>query len=260
MLLVVDIGNTNSVFALQDGDMTRAEWRCETVRGRTADEYFVWLESLMRHEGVRPSDVTAAVVGSVAPGVLENVCRLTERYFRTEALCVGAPNCDPGIALKVDRPWAVGADRIANAVAAGLLHGGDLVAVDFGTATTFDVVDGAGAYVGGVIAPGVNLSVDALAKAAASLPRLELKPPVSVVGTDTEPAMQSGIFWGYVSLIDGVCERIEAERGRKMRCLATGGLARFFAGRSRAIAAVEPQLTIRGLVEIHRRNQTESGA
>jgi len=107
MLLVVDIGNTNSVFALQDGDMTRAEWRCETVRGRTADEYFVWLESLMRHEGVRPSDVTAAVVGSVAPGVLENVCRLTERYFRTEALCVGAPNCDPGIALKVDRPWAV---------------------------------------------------------------------------------------------------------------------------------------------------------
>ena len=254
MLLVVDIGNTNSVFAVHDGSGFTAEWRCETVPRRTADEYFVWLESLMSHCGLLPGDIRSAVMASVVPGVADNVRRLTEQYFGTVALAVGDPGCDPGIELRVDRPRVVGADRIANAVGAGVAHGTGLIVVDFGTATTFDVIDSDGAYAGGVIAPGINLSIDALAMAAASLPRIGVERPRRVVGTDTEPAMRSGIYWGYVSLIDGICTQIERELGLPMRGIGTGGLAPLFEIESRAIEKVDPHLTIRGLVEIHRRN------
>lgn len=254
MLLVIDIGNTNSVFAVHDSTRVVAEWRCETAPGRTADEYFVWLESLMNHCGLSPADIRTAIMASVVPGVAANVRRLTERYFGTSALVVGDADCDPGIELRVDRPGVVGADRIANAVGAGVAHGTNLIVVDFGTATTFDVIDADGAYAGGVIAPGINLSIDALSMAAASLPRIGLTRPDAVVGKDTEPAMQSGIFWGYVSLIDGICNQIERERKHPMRGIGTGGLAPLFASESRAISRVDPYLTIRGLVEIHRRN------
>ena len=256
MLLVVDIGNTNSVFAVHDGSGVAAEWRCETAPRRTADEYFVWLQSLMAHSGLSPGDIHSAVMASVVPGVADNVRRLTERYFGTVALAVGDPDCDPGIELRVDRPRVVGADRIANAVGAGVAHGTSLIVVDFGTATTFDVIDSDGAYAGGVIAPGINLSIDALSMAAASLPRIGVERPRRIVGTDTEPAMRSGIYWGYVSLIDGICAQIERELRMPMRGIGTGGLAPLFEVESRAIARVDPHLTIRGLVEIHRRNTT----
>ncbi len=254
MLLVVDIGNTNSVFAVHDGEGFVAEWRCSTAKSRTADEYFVWLDRLMTHSGLDPGGIGAAVVASVVPGVTGNVLRLCERYFGATALVVGRTPCDSGIELRVLRPAAVGADRIANAVAAGSLYGPNLIVVDFGTATTFDVIDADRAYAGGVIAPGINLSMDALARAAASLPRIGVRRPAQVVGTDTEPAMQSGIYWGYVSLIDGICAQIERERGVPMLGIATGGLAPLFAEESRAISRVDSQLTIRGLAEIHRRN------
>ena len=254
MLLVVDIGNTNSVFAVHDGTSIVAEWRCETAPRRTADEYYVWLEKLMDHAGLRPGEIHAAVMASVVPGVTENVRRLSERYFGTVALNLGDANCDPGIELRVDRPDVVGADRIANAVGAGSTLGPGLVVVDFGTATTFDVVDSDCAYAGGVIAPGINLSIDALARATASLPRIDVVRPARVVGRDTESAMSSGIYWGYVSLIDGICAQIEREVGMPMRAVATGGLAPLFEVESEAISTVDPLLTVRGLIEIHRRN------
>ena len=254
MLLVIDIGNTNSVFALQAGDQLVAEWRCETAPRRMADEYFVWLERLVTHAGRDLGAVRAVVMASVVPGVGEQLRQLVDRYLSVPVLVVGEPGCDPGIELRVDRPAAVGGDRIANAVAAGSLYGSHLVVVDFGTATTFDVVDADGAYAGGVIAPGIQLSISALARAAASLPRIAARRPSRVVGRDTEPAMQSGIYWGYVSLIDGICARIEAEQGSGMRVIGTGGLAPLFADDSRAISCIDPQLTIRGLVEIYRRN------
>ena len=254
MLLVIDIGNTNSVFAVHDGTHVVAEWRCETAPRRTADEYFVWLESLMNHSCLSPGDIRSAVMAAVVPGVADNVRQLTERYFGTSTLTVGDPGCNPGIELRVDRPEVVGADRIANAVGAGIAHGPSLVVVDFGTATTFDVVDADSAYAGGVIAPGINLSIDALAMAAASLPRIGIERPVRVVGRDTEPAMRSGIYWGYVSLIDGICSQIEREMGTPMLGIGTGGLAPLFEAECRAISFVDPHLTIRGLVEIHKRN------
>ena len=254
MLLVVDIGNTNSVFAVHDGSGIVAEWRCETAPRRTADEYFVWLAKLMSHRGIAPGDIRAAVMASVVPGVTENVRRLSERYFGTVALNLGDPDCEPGIELRVDRPDVVGADRIANAVGAGSTLGPGLIVVDFGTATTFDVVDSDCAYAGGVIAPGINLSIDALARAAASLPRIGVDRPDRVVGRDTESAMSSGIYWGYLSLIDGICGHIQREMGMPMKAVATGGLAPLFEAESQAISTVDPLLTVRGLVEIHRRN------
>lgn len=254
MLLVVDVGNTNTVFAIHDGSSVVAEWRCVTVANRTADEYFVWLTTLMAREDLRPDMIDAAVVGSVVPAATGNIRTLAERYFAAAALVVGEVDCAVGIELRVDRPAALGADRIANAVGAGLVYGTDLIIVDFGTATTFDVVDGDGAYAGGVIAPGIRLSLDALHRAAASLPKIGAERPTQVVGSDTVPAMQSGIYWGYLSLIDGICARISEERGCAMVGIATGGLAPLFAPESQAISHVAPQLTIHGLVEIYRRN------
>lgn len=254
MLLVIDAGNTNIVFAVHDGSRFLAEWRGETQPRRTADEYFVWLSSLMKRAGIEPESISAAVLASVVPPATDNLRRLVERYFGVRALAVGDPDCDPGVELRVDRPGAVGADRIANALAAGTTYGSNLIVVDFGTATTFDVIDGDGAYAGGIIAPGIRLSLDALHRAAASLPRIEVARPARVIGGDTVPAMQSGIYWGYVSLIEGICGAVCKERGTGMKGIATGGLAPLFGDDCAAIQHVDPELTIRGLVEIHRRN------
>ena len=254
MLLAVDAGNTNTVFAVHDGKDFRGIWRCQTAAGRTADEYFVWLERLMQRAGIEASEIQATVIASVVPAAGDNLRRLSDEYFGARTLVVGSRECETGIQLRVDRPDAVGADRIANAVGAGVTYGNDLIVVDFGTATTFDVIDGEGTYVGGVIAPGISLSLDALHRAAASLPRIDISPPETVIGRDTVPAMRSGIYWGYLSLIDGICARVAEERGTKMRAIATGGLAPLFQNESVAIDAVDPHLTMRGLVEIYRRN------
>jgi type III pantothenate kinase len=256
MLLAIDVGNTNTVFALHDGAGFVATWRCNTESVRTADQYFVWLKQLMTHSGLDPADIEDVVISNVAPATLFNLRVLCDRYFGCRPLVVGKSDCRLPVEARVDHPEEVGADRLVNTVAAYRTFGPDLIVVDFGTATTFDVVGHDGAYEGGVIAPGVNLSLEALHAAAAHLPHIDVTVPQRVVGTGTVQCMQSGIYWGYVGLIEGLCARIAAEKERPMTAIATGGLAPLFARGTHAIAHVDGDLTIRGLVMIHRYNKT----
>ncbi len=254
MLLAIDSGNTNIVFALFDGDTVKGEWRSSTDAERTADEFGVWLCQLMAMEGVDRKQVDACIIASVVPAVVFSLKQLCRRYFRCEALVVGDDGVDLGIKVLLDRPEEVGADRLVNAVAAHRFYEGPLIVIDFGTATTFDVVDVDGNYCGGAIAPGINLSLQALHAAAAKLPRVAIGRPRSVIGKATVPAMQSGIFWGYVGLIEGLVNRIKREFGSNMTVLATGGLAPLFIEATDAIEHLDRDLTLRGLLEIHRRN------
>ncbi len=254
MLLAIDVGNTNTVFALHDGSATVAEWRCRTERGRTADEYFVWLSQLMDNAGLKP-EVRSVVVSSVVPQVVFNLRVLSDRYFHTRPKVVGKPEVKLGVPVRVDPTAHVGADRLVNTVGAHDRYGGDLIIVDFGTATTFDVVDHDGAYVGGVIAPGVNLSLKALHDAAAALPFIDVTRPERVIGRNTVACMQSGVFWGYVGLIEGLCARIRAEHGRPMTVIGTGGLSTLFAQGTDVLEKIDPDLTIHGLVLIDALNK-----
>ena len=254
MLLAIDVGNTNTVFALHDGRETVAEWRCRTERGRTADEYFVWLSQLMENAGLKPA-VRSVVVSSVVPQVVFNLRVLADRYFHTRPKVVGKPEVKLGVPVRVDPTAHVGADRLVNTVGAYDRYGGNLIVVDFGTATTFDVVDHDGAYVGGVIAPGVNLSLKALHDAAAALPFIDVSRPEQVIGTNTVACMQSGVYWGYVGLIEGLCARIRAERGRPMTVIGTGGLSTLFAQGTDVLQKIDPGLTIHGLVLIDALNK-----
>src|SRR5208282_1924434 len=224
MLLAIDSGNTNVVCAVYAGDESRGSWRAATNPNRTADEYAVWLIQLMALSGLAPSDIDATIIGSVVPEATFNLVRLCQRYFGSEPLMVGRSDCFLGIVI------------------------------DFGTATTFDIVDRLGNYCGGVIAPGINLSLRALDMAAAQLPRIVIRRPPAVVGRSTVPAMQSGVFWGYVGLIEGLVQRIRAERGESMEVIATGGLAPLIAGATEIINHVDPDLTLWGLRLIYRRN------
>src|SRR6185437_1940850 len=203
MLLVVDAGNTNIVFAVNDGREWRGTWRIRTEAQRTSDEYGVWLCALLAHVGVKPADIAAAVIGAVVPAALYHLRKLCRDWFEVEPL-IARSELDWGFAIKVDNPAEVGADRLLNALAGHRIYGGPLIVIDFGTATTFDVVDGEGAYLGGAIAPGINLSISALHAAAARLPRIGIGRPQAVIGRNTIAAMQSGIYWGYVGLIEGV--------------------------------------------------------
>jgi type III pantothenate kinase len=254
MLLVIDAGNTNIVFAVHDGHTVRAEWRAVTENARTADEYAVMLIPLLQLQGIGFADVNNAIIATVVPAALFDLKLLCRRYFKCEPLVVGDPNVDLGINVLTDRPAAVGADRLVNAVAAHAVHKGPLIVVDFGTATTFDIVASNGDYEGGVIAPGANLSAEALHRAAAMLPRVAVERTQAVIGKDTEPAMRSGLFWGYVGLIEGLVKRIKEEYGSPMTVIATGGLANIFFKQTSAIDHLDPDLTIRGLVLIHARN------
>ena len=255
MLLAIDAGNTNTVFAVYEGDEQRGLWRAATDTRRTADEHFVWLSQLMAFEKIPTAAINAAIISTVVPASMFNLTRLCQRYFEVEALVVGEPGVDLGIQVLLENPTEVGADRLVNAVAAKSAYGGPLVLIDFGTATTFDVIDSAGDYVGGVIAPGANLSMEALHMAAAKLPLVAVRQPQQVVGRNTVQAMQSGIFYGYISLIEGLVARIRAERGEpELRAIATGGLAPLFYGATDAIHAVDRDLTLRGLLEIYERN------
>ncbi|MFQ8431959.1 type III pantothenate kinase [Amaricoccus sp. W119] len=254
MLLAIDVGNTNTVFALHDGAALIAEWRCSTDRQRTADEYFVWLGQLFEHHGLHPS-VRSVVISSVVPQVVFNLRVLADRYFHTRPKVVGKPDVKLGVPVRVDPTTHVGADRLVNTVGAYDRYGGDLIVVDFGTATTFDVVGHDGAYEGGVIAPGVNLSLKALHDAAAALPFIDVTRPEHVVGTNTVACMQSGIYWGYVALIEGLCARIRAERGTPMTVIGTGGLSTLFAQGTDVLEKVDTGLTIHGLVLIDRLNE-----
>jgi type III pantothenate kinase len=254
MLLAIDAGNTNIVFAVHDGKNIRAQFRASTKDSRTADEYYVWLTQLMQLDGISPRDIEAAIIACVVPQALFNLRRLCAKYFKRTALVVGESDVDLGLKINTDRPGAVGADRVVNAVAAHKDYGGDLIIIDFGTATTFDIVGASGAYEGGVIAPGVNLSMEALHLAAAQLPRIAIERPQAIIGKDTVPAMQSGIFWGYIALIEGLVKRIKAEYGKPMKVIGTGGLAHLFRHSTSVIENVDHDLTIRGLHYIFERN------
>jgi type III pantothenate kinase len=255
MLLAIACGNTNTVFAVFDGDEIRGRWRIATQAQRTADEYAVWLTQLMSLRGLAVSDVHAAIVTTVVPGTRRIIVSLLEGYFSVTPLIVRDPNVELGTTALVERPEQVGADRLVNAVGAHLLYEGDLIAVDFGTGTTFDVIDADGNFRGGIIAPGINLSVEALYMTGALLPRINIEKPDKVIGGATVPAMQSGVFWGYVSMIEGMIPRIVAEYGKPMKVIATGGLAPIFSDVTDVIDAVEPDLTLIGLAEIARRNK-----
>jgi type III pantothenate kinase len=254
MLLAIDSGNTNTVFALYDGETCRGQWRASGDVKRTADEYAVWLTQLMAIGGMSRDDVTAAIIATVVPGTLINLKLLCRKYFHSEPMVVGDPSVDVGVRILVDEPDEVGADRLVNAASAHARYGGPLIVVDFGTATTFDVVDDEGNYYGGVIAPGINLSLDALHMAAAKLPRVAVQRPETVIGKRTISAMMSGVYWGYLGLIEGLLARIQAEFGSSMTVVATGGLAPLFADATAAIHHLDTDLTLRGLTEIHRRN------
>ena len=254
MLLAIDCGNTNTVFAVFEGDDLHASWRISTDAGRTADEYAVWLTQLMTLDGLGVTDIDQSIIATVVPAKQLALAQLVERFFAVPARLVGDPAVALGIEVLIDRPEQVGADRLVNAIAAHQKYTGDLIVIDFGTGTTFDIVDAAGNYRGGVIAPGIHLAAEALFAGGAQLPRVAIEKPATVIGSATAPAMQSGLFWGYVSMIEGMVPRIVAEFGKPMRVIATGGLAPLFADVVDVIEASEPDLTLRGLVEIARRN------
>ncbi len=254
MLLAIDCGNTNTLFAVHDGREWRAQWRTATHTARTADEYAVWLHQLLALFGLTFADLDACVISSVVPQSLFNLRNLSRRYLSAEPLVIGDPGVDIGVEVRLERPQEAGADRLVNALGCRVVHDGALIIVDSGTATTFDVVSEDGAFVGGIIAPGINLSMQALHQAAAQLPRIAIERPPSVIGKNTVHAMKSGVFWGYIHLIDGLVTQIREEYGAPMTVIATGGVASLFEGASRTIEHFDPDVTLRGLYEVWRRN------
>ena len=253
MLLAVEQGNTNTTFALHDGARWIAQWRTATDPARTADEYAVWLHQLLSMQQMTLAAIDDCIISSVVPQSVFNLRNLARRYLKVEPLVVGE-NVELGIDIRIDKPSEAGADRLVNAIGGFLRYGGPLILIDSGTATTFDVVGSDGGFEGGLIAPGINLSMQALHSAAARLPRIAIARPAHVIGRGTVEAMQSGVFWGYVALIEGLIDRIRAEYGAPMQAIATGGVASLFEGATTRIDAFDPELTLRGLLEIVRRN------
>jgi type III pantothenate kinase len=254
MLLAIDAGNTNIVFAVYDAEDMRAQWRSVTTASRTSDEYAVWLSQLLALEGLSFADLDAAIIATVVPALLFDLCDLCRKYLKVEPMRVGDPVLDLGAKPDVERPETIGADRLCNTVAAHERYPGAVIVVDFGTATNFDIVAANGAFAGSVIAPGANLSIEALHQAAALLPRVAIHRAHKVIGRDTVTSMQSGVYWGYVGLIGGLIQRIKAEYGQPMTVVATGGLAHLFRPDLPAIDHIDPDLTMRGLMLIHLRN------
>ncbi len=258
MLLCIDCGNTNTVMAIWDGTKFLATFRTSTEWQRTSDQYYVWLSTLMAHRKL-DVEITEVIISSTVPRVVFNLRVFADRYFNTRPLVVGKPDCLLPTPPRVDAGTQVGPDRLVNTAGAFDRHGGDLVVVDFGTATTFDVVDADGAYIGGVISPGVNLSLEALHQAAAALPHVDVTKPDRVIGTNTVACMQSGVFWGYVGLVNGVVGRVKAEFGRPMKVVGTGGLAPLFQQGDALFDVFEDDLTMHGLTVIHAYNK-ENGS
>jgi len=258
MLLAIDVGNTNTKFSVHDGQGWRAHWRASTQSVRTADEYAAWLFQLMQMQSLSLDAIRACVISTVVPQALFNLRNLARRYLNCEPMIVGEVNVDLGIPLRIDNPREAGADRLVNAVGAHVLHGGPAIIIDSGTATTFDVIAADGGLEGVIIAPGINLSLQALHTAAARLPRVEIRRPPQALGKNTVHAMQSGVFWGYVALIDGLVRRLQNEAGEKMKVIATGGVASLFEDASETIEIFDHDLTSCGLLEIYKRNRKET--
>ncbi len=252
MLLAIDAGNTNVVFALFEGRSLKARWRIATDPRRTGDEYAVWLMQLLAIRGVKAKQIKQIIIATVVPRALHNLEVLAKNYFNIEPMVAGEPPVEFGIDLDVDEPRSVGADRAVNAIAAHAKYPGDLIVVDFGTATTLDAIDFNGAYKGGIIAPGINLSLDALVSNTAKLPRIAIEAPRgdSVIGRNTEDQMLIGVFWGYVAMMEGLVARMKAEIGRPAKVIATGGLAILFDKHTEIFDAVDGDLTLQGLAMI----------
>ena len=255
MLLAIDVGNTNTMFAIHDGTDWVARWRSHTESTRTADDYAVWLSQMCQMEGLPLSSITGFIVSNVVPQSQFNFRNFARRYLKVEPLFIGDPEVKLGVEIRIDRPEQAGADRLVNAVGASLKYPGALIVVDSGTATPFDIVGADGGFEGGIISPGINLSQKALHEAASSLPRIAIQRPSRVIGKDTVSAMQSGLFLGYIGLIDGLVRRIKAEYGQPMTVIGTGGIASLFEGSSEEIDIYDADVTIRGLLEIYRRNR-----
>lgn len=253
MLLAINAGNTNVSFCVFDGDKKRGAWRASSDSKRTADEFAAWLTHLMALNGLQPADIKAVIVAIVVPEMLFSLKTLCRQYFNCDPMLIGDKSVDLGVKVLIDKPEQAGADRLVNAVEAHARWGGPLIVVDFGTATNFDIVDGDGNFIGGVIATGINLSLKALYEAAALLPRIGVRRPSRVIGKDTVSAMESGIYWGYTGLVEGLVARIEKEFGGKMKVIATGGLAPLFQDAIR-FDAVEVDLTLNGLLRVYKRN------
>ena len=254
MLLAVDCGNSNTVFSVWDGSNFIATWRISTHWQRTADQYFVWLSSLMKLNKLEV-EINEVIISSTVPRVVFNLRVLADRYFDSRPIVVGKGDCRLPVDVRVDMGTNVGPDRLVNTVAGFSRYGGNLIIVDFGTATTFDVVASDGAYIGGVIAPGVNVSLEAFHQAAAALPHVDVTKPDRVIGTNTEACMQSGIFWGYIGLVKETTAKIKEEYGKEMKIVGTGGLVPLFQQGDDIFDIFDDDLTMRGLVEINEFNR-----
>ena len=255
MLFVIDAGNTNIVFAVYDGGVKQAAWRCRTDGAQTADEYAAFLRQMFALSDLAFSDISEAIVSSVVPAADFQLRQLCQTHFSCRPKVVDYALVKDRVRVLLEKPQEVGADRLVNAIAVKAFYRAPAIVVDFGTATTFDVVDAAGAYVGGAIAPGINLSMDALHRAAAKLPRIDIQKPGSVIGTNTVDAMRSGVYWGYVCLVEGMVRHIAKEMEEKPFVLATGGLAALIAGGTDVIDQIDDELTLKGLVHIHSINK-----
>ena len=258
MLLALDVGNTNTALALYNLDLESpgdlvANWRVTTQKTQTADEFGVLILSLLSLHKIDPSAVTGVIISSVVPPLDSTLRRVSERYFKIKPLFV-EPGIKTGMPLLIDNPAELGADRAANGVAAFARYGGPCVVVDFGTATSFDVVSSKGEFLGGVIAPGLGISADALFSRAARLARVNIKKPAKAIGTNTVTNLQSGIFYGYIGLVDGILARIIEELETPPKVIATGGLANLIADESKYITGVDHLLTLDGLRLIYLRN------
>lgn len=255
MLLAIDVGNTNMVIAVYDEDILIEQWRLTTTVSRTRDEYAVAIRQLFALDAIDISVIDAAILSTVVPATQFPLIQCMQDTFGCTPLVVGSPECDLGMEVRIDRPQEAGADRLVNAYAARARYGNSLLVLDFGTATTFDMVDADGAYAGGVIAPGINLSMEALHRAAAKLPNVAIVKPEKVLGTSTISAMQSGLYYGYIGLIEGLVDRLRAENGAALTVIATGGLAPLFDKATDRIDHLASDLTIEGLRLLYAHNQ-----
>lgn len=254
VIFVLDVGNTNTVLGVYEQDELCHHWRFETNRNKTEDEYGMLIKALLSHEGIAFSDITGIIISSVVPPIMFALERMCQKYFHLEPLIVG-PGIKTGLNIKYENPREVGADRIVNAVAGIALYGSPLIIVDFGTATTYCYINEERQYMGGVIAPGINISTEALYSKAAKLPRIEIARPETIIGKNTVSAMQAGIVYGYVGQVEGIVTRMKQEARANPKVIATGGLATLISKESDVIDVIDPFLTLKGLHMIYLRNQ-----